>query len=259
MQTIVINNEKGGVGKTFISAHIAWHLAELGKSVLFIDLDGQGNSSTVLRAARQGGWSFDLFEKGAMQKLIPEPGITLLAGQRRLSSIDKPTEAEAFIEQFRDIAGDFDYCVFDTPPSWGWRNFAAMAVCDHLLAPVELKDFAISGVGHLLQSMKNVQQKGRDGRPINFLGLLVSKYNSHSRREKDNLQTLLNEFGTRMMFPGVVTTRDGYEQAMSDAVPVWKIKTSGAAVAGREIRAILATLHDRISEPVAAETQAEAV
>lgn len=47
MQTIVINNQKGGVGKTLFSVHLAWFLAELKASVLFIDLDGQANSSTV--------------------------------------------------------------------------------------------------------------------------------------------------------------------------------------------------------------------
>lgn len=256
MQTIVINNQKGGVGKTLLSVHMAWFLAEQGASVLFIDLDGQGNSTTVLKDERRGGFSADLFEAGKLDPLTPEPGITVLASDKRLDAIER-AGAEAMIPQFNGIAGTFDYCVVDTPPAWGWRNFAAMAVCDHLIAPVELKDFAISGVGQLLQSMKQVQQMGRAGRSINFLGLLASRFNSHSQRERGNLQTLLNEFGDKMMFPGVVTNRDGYEQAMSDAVPVWAIKTSGAKVAGAEIRKILTTVRDRITPP--ATTIAEAV
>lgn len=258
MQTIVINNQKGGVGKTLLAVHLAWFLAEQGASVLFIDLDGQGNSSTVLKDDRRGGFAADLFETGKIDPLTAEPGITVLASDKRLDAIEKPG-AEAMIPQFAKIAEACDYCVIDTPPAWGWRNFAAMAVCDHLLAPVELKDFAISGVGQLIQSMKQVQQMGRGGRAINFLGLLASRFNSHSRREKENLQTLLNEFGEKMMFPGVITTRDGYEQAMSDAVPVWKIKTSGANVAGAEIRKILATVRDRITQPATPEAVTEAV
>jgi len=256
MQTIVINNQKGGVGKTLFSVHLAWFLAELKASVLFIDLDGQANSTTVLQAERKGGYAADLFEKGKLDPLTAEPGITVLASDGRLDTIDA-AGADAMISQFAKIAGAFDFCVVDTPPAWGWRNFSAMAVCDHVIAPIELKDFAISGVGKLLQSMKNVQEKGRNGRPVNFLGLLASRFNSHSNRERDNLQTLINALGSDMLFPGVITNRDGYEQAMSDAVPVWTIKTSGAKVAGAEIRKILATVYERVTPKQPETTEAK--
>ncbi|MFC3216471.1 ParA family protein [Novosphingobium panipatense] len=51
MQTIVINNRKGGVGKTMLATHLAWFLAEDDARVLFIDLDAQGNGSRTLAAA----------------------------------------------------------------------------------------------------------------------------------------------------------------------------------------------------------------
>lgn len=246
MQTIVINNQKGGVGKTLIAVHLAWFLAEEGGRVLLIDLDGQGNATSVLEEERLGGYAADLFEAGKLDPFAPEPGITVLACDARLHGVELQSVA-TFIQQFPAIAEPFDYVVIDTPPTWGARNFAAMAVGDHLLAPVEMKDFAIKGVAQLLQSIKAVREKGRGGRPINFLGLLASRFNSHSPRERGNLQTLLDEFGTKLMFPGVVTNRDGYEQAMSDAVPVWKIKSSAASVAGAEIRKILTTVRDRVA------------
>jgi len=124
------------------------------------------------------------------------------------------------ITQFAKIAGAFDFCVVDTPPAWGWRNFSAMAVCDHVIALIKWKDFAISGVGKPLQSMNNVQEKGRSGELVKFRGLLASRFNSHSNRERDNLQTLINVLGSDMLFLSAITQRDGYEQAMSDAVPV---------------------------------------
>jgi chromosome partitioning protein len=74
------------------------------------------------------------------------------------------------ITQFAKIAGAFDFCVVDTPPAWGWRNFSAMAVCDHLIALIKWKDFAISGVGKLLKSMNNVQERVGTESPLNFLG-----------------------------------------------------------------------------------------
>ena len=58
MRSIVVNNQKGGVGKTMLAVHLAWFLAEEhGARVLFIDLDPQGNASYTLAGERVGGSS----------------------------------------------------------------------------------------------------------------------------------------------------------------------------------------------------------
>ena len=253
MRTIVINNQKGGVGKTMLAVHLAWFLGESGARVLFIDLDGQGNGSSVLSAERQGFPAADLFQKKADMGIDGEVGITVLSRDTRLHEIEL-SDVPAMVRNFPALDPHFDYCVIDTPPNWGARNFAAMTVCEFLLSPIELKDFAIEGVGQLLQSILSVQEKGRGGRKINFLGLVASRFNSHSPRERTNLEALVNKIGTRMMFPGVITARDGYEQAMSDRKPVWAIKSSGASAAGAEIRKILGAVRDRVVAETAKET-----
>jgi len=245
MKTIVINNQKGGVGKTMLAVHLAWYLAEDGARVLLIDLDGQGNASTVLSGERQGFDAADLFEPEAIEPLAGEGGITVLARDERLHGIEL-SDVKNMLENFAALGNSFDYCIIDTPPTWGARNFAAMAVCDHLLSPIELKDFAVEGVGQLLKSIESVQAKGRGGRKIDFLGLVASRYNSHSPRERGNLEALVTKIGTRMMVPGVITARDAYEQAMSDRIPVWSIKSAGAKAAASELRKILAHVRERV-------------
>ena len=253
MQTIVINNQKGGVGKTMLAVHLAWFLAEDGARVLFVDLDGQGNGSAVLSAERQAYPAADLFEAKASREIDGEPGITVLTRDPRLHMIEL-AQVPTMLKAFATLKPHFDYCVVDTPPNWGARNFAAMAVCDFLLSPIELKDFAIEGVGQLLQSILSVQEKGRGGRKINFLGLVASRFNSHSPRERTNLEALVRKIGPKMMFPGVITSRDGYEQAMSDRKPVWAIKSSGASVAGAEMRKILSEVRQRVVAAAEKET-----
>ncbi|WP_010188950.1 ParA family protein [Sphingomonas sp. PAMC 26605] len=253
MQTIVINNQKGGVGKTMLAVHLAWFLAESDARVLFVDLDGQGNGSSVLSAERQAYPAADLFEANASIAIEGEPGITVLSRDTRLHIIEL-AQVPVMLRHFATLNPHFDYCVIDTPPNWGARNFAAMAVCDFLLSPIELKDFAIEGVGQLLQSILAVQEKGRGGRKINFLGLVASRFNSHSPRERTNLEALVSKIGTKMMFPGVITARDGYEQAMSDRKPVWAIKSSGATVAAAEMRKILGEVRKRVVAAAEKET-----
>jgi chromosome partitioning protein len=248
MQTIVINNQKGGVGKTMLAVHLAWFLAEEGARVLFVDLDGQGNSSKVLQGERQVGSAADLFDANGRMPTEAEAGISVMGRDARIEGVQLAGVTNV-VRHFKALGEVFDFCVFDTPPAWDARNFAAMAVCDHLLAPIELKSFALDGVAQLLRSVQAVEEKGRQGRKINFLGLIASRFNSHDAGERGNLKAVLEKVGTKLMFPGVITVRGSYEQAMNDRVPVWSIKSSGAKVAGAEIRGILTTVRDRTANP----------
>lgn len=246
MQTIAITNQAGGVGKTMLAVHLAWYLAEGGARVLFVDLDGLGSATKVLRDERQIGQAANLFEADATMPSTAEVGISVMGTDTR---IERVRRAQVFnvVRNFKSIGTVFDYCVVDTPSAWDARNFAAMTVCDHLLAPIELKSFALDGVGWLVRSIAAVEEEGRQGRPINFLGLIASRFNGRDACEHSGLRALREKGGTKTIFPGVLTIRDEYEQAMNDRVPVWTIKSFGAKVAGAEIRAILATVRERIS------------
>src|SRR3546814_7941789 len=90
------------------------------------------------------------------------------------------------MQAFRAFGPLFDYCVIDTPPTWGALNFAALSVSDHLVAPIEMKDYALDGVEQLLKTIHAAEQRGRGGRKINFLGLLA-----RSEEHTSELQSLM--------------------------------------------------------------------
>lgn len=245
MQTIVINNRKGGVGKTMLATHLAWFLAEDGARVLFIDLDAQGNGSRTLAAAGRGGRSSDLFDPDAKFELSGAPGLTVLESDETLDIVQLQ-DVQQMVEAFNAFPALFDYCVIDTPPTWGALNFAALTVADHLVAPIEMKDYALDGVEQLLKTIQAAEQSGRGGRKINFLGLLPSRFNSHSPREKENVAEIVRTIGTSMVFNGLLAQRDGYEEAVSQGVPVWTLKKRAAVVAGQEMRFVLSQIRDRM-------------
>ncbi len=245
MKTIVINNQKGGVGKTMLALHLAWFLAEEeGTRVLFVDFDGQANSSKVLENARQIGKAADLFDDSWTGVAPSEAGISVLSSDPRLNSISL-NSVGGMMGRFSKLASSFDYCVFDTPPAWDARNFSAMAVSDGVISPIELQVFAIDGVEMLLRSIRAVEKNGRQGKSIDFLGLLPSRFNSHAPIERANLQGLLDK-AARLVFPGVITVRDGYAQAMVNRVPVWSLKTAASKIAGAEIRGVLERIRARV-------------
>jgi chromosome partitioning protein len=250
MKTLVVNNQKGGVGKTMLCVHAAWYLAEAGAKVLVIDLDPQANASHSLASERALGKSSALFFEDAPHTPA-EPGLSLLAGDRRLDSVD--AQLQAAVQRF---AGNdqrlrrlgFDYAVIDTPPTWSGRNYAALMVASSLVAPIELETYSLQGIKELLGQKATVERSMRGGRPIDFLGLLPSRYQSNSPRQRQHLEELLSVQGRQLMFPdaGRLTQRQGYAEALDQKVPVWTIPKSAAKVAAEEIRPVLATIKRRL-------------
>ena len=251
MRTLVVNNQKGGVGKTLLAVHAAWRLAETGARVAMIDLDPQANASFTLAEAASGGPSHALFTSaGPALPENPARGLTLFSADRALDRVDdRRTEAVlAFRDHYARLALHFDYAVIDTPPTWSGRNYAALMVATTLVAPIDLETYALQGVRQLLAQKAAVEKAGRGGRPIDFLGLLPSRFQSTSPRQRESLEQLLRQEGVRLMFPerGVITQRQGYAEALDIRQPVWTIKKSAAQEAGREIKAVLATVKARL-------------
>jgi chromosome partitioning protein len=122
MKTLVVNNQKGGVGKTMLAVHAAWFLAEAGARVLVVDLDPQANASSTLSAARVGD-SSQLF-LGPAPAIEGRTGVSLLAGDRGLDIVESQlTQAIiAFRDTLARLGGTFDYAVIDTPPTWSGRS-----------------------------------------------------------------------------------------------------------------------------------------
>ena len=177
-------------------------------------------------------------------------GLTLFAGDRGLDRVDGELAKAVlnFRAAFTRLAGQFDYAVLDTPPTWSGRNYAALMVASSLVSPIDLETYALRGVKQLWAQKTTVEKAARAGRPIDFLGLLPSRFQSNSPRQRENLAGLLREQGARIMFPdqAVLTQRQGYAEALDLRQPVWTLKKTAAQDAGREIRRVLAAIKTRL-------------
>lgn len=247
MKIIVINNQKGGVGKTTLAVHLAWHVAETGGRVLLIDADAQGNATDTMKRHRGDITAAELFRAAKAPIAAGADGITLAASDSSLTDVDRGDAAG--IQQFRDnlrhSSQTFDVCVIDTPPSLGLRSVAALVAASHVLSPIYLEDYSVKGVKGLLQTVIGVQQRyGRSD--MKFLGLLPSNFNTKSPRQRAHLDQLLREAG-KYVFPGHIVARDGYAEAVAEGVPVWTLKKRSAQEAGREIRTVLSRVVEQMA------------
>ena len=235
MKTLVVMNEKGGVGKTNIVAHAGWYFAERHRT-LVVDLDQQANLTTTLGAHVAAVDSVELF---ADVTRVPSIGaLTVTRSTRDLLGVEGVDRA--CIETFRDslagMADDYDVCVIDTPPALTNRTFAALLAADSILAPIGINDYSVQGVAELLRAIKGVSAHYGRKQP-RFLGLLPSIYDRKSRREREMFEQLAEQAG-KLLFPGIVAKRDTYSRAASQGEPVWQMKGSAAREAGEEIRGV---------------------
>jgi chromosome partitioning protein len=245
MKTIVVSNHKGGVGKTAISVHLAMYLEEKGKTVLVIDLDGQGNASKTLGRYRSGVHAASLFE--------PEPprvaqagAITLVEASHRLSDIEQaPKQAvlSALRRVLPTLRGQFDYCVIDTPPGAGLRISAAMLAAQFVLSPVEMDDYSIDGTTQLLQTVVGIQQ--RFNTELAFLGMLPNRLNAASIAQRAVLQSMLARY-PQFMVPAKIGNRSSIPEALRAGVPVWRLQKTAAREAGHEMLNAFGIISQRI-------------
>ena len=239
MKTLVVMNEKGGVGKTNIVAHAGWYFCERHRT-LVIDLDQQANLTATLGVHVAGIDSVELFAEATR---VPSVGaLTVTRSTRDLLGVEGVDRA--CIETFRDslgsMAGDYDVCVIDTPPALTNRTLAALLAADAVLAPIGINDYSIQGVAELLRAVRGVAAHYKRAEP-RFLGLLPSIFDRKSRREREMFGQLGEQAG-KLLFPGVVAKRDAYARAAGSGEPVWRMKGAAAREAGEEIRGVLATV-----------------
>lgn len=241
MKTLVIMNEKGGVGKTTLAVHAAWFFGERYRT-LVLDLDQQANLTYTLEGHLCGTETVQLFKE--LTRIAPTGHVTVARATDELLEAERAEQSA--IETFRDSvkanAPDYDICIVDTPPILGLRTFAALLAADAVLAPIELGDYSLTGVQRLMQAIKGVA--AHYGRPEpKFLGLLASKFDRRSQRERGLFESLAGEIG-ELLFPGVVTKRDVYARAASERIPVWMMKGAAGRDAAEEIRAVFSQIEE---------------
>ncbi len=267
MKTLVLANQKGGVGKSAVATLLSHYFVQKGHRVLAIDLDHQGNFSNALQLSQRVGLvsvTADVLLSGGITA-VPQQSFVLAASGRGLLGLERqPALHTPFARNFRAFLSSmdqrFDVCVIDTNPNPDIRLIAALASTDHVLSPIQLKQEAMDGVAALLDHERVGLRKIKAvlNPKLRLIGLLPSMVEA-TPFEKINLiqvvrkyQSLLIPLSERLGDIASIPRRSAIGEAQAQGAVLWEMKKTAARDAWREIEPSLA----RIAEIVAAKDAA---
>lgn len=238
MKILTVANQKGGVGKTTITAQLAFSFREKGYRVAVVDVDSQENLSYTLSDFSTGSKASDCF-LGKEIFLPDDVDMFLLEASHELVDLDKRPIQEmgkSLINAMSQLERQgVDICLFDTPPSLGSLMASALIVSDFVLIPILPQTYSVMGAKKMLMTIANLKKINTK---LSLIGLLPSIVDNRVPVQVENVQEL------RKIYPDIVlpvqlSVVGGYAEAGAKKVPVWAIKKTTARKAVKEMKALV--------------------
>jgi len=225
---IGIANQKGGVGKTTLTIHLAVGLARRGKKVIVVDADPQGNLTSWLLDGQTSDGTFRLLIAAESPvrtvQFLRKWDLGLLPGNYRtgeamtmLAAVGRLAEIPSRI---RPLAGVADYALMDMPPSRSPGFTELLSACDWIVVPTQLERLSLEGVGLMAQAAMELRKAGQGPR---LLGIVPNMTRARTNEHKAQMEELVNVFGP-VVWPPLpltikVTEAASYGSTLYDRAP----------------------------------------
>ena len=208
-RTVVLANQKGGVGKTTSALNIACGLARIGRRVLLVDMDPQATATVAVladaavAAHRDGRTMAQVILHGrplgdAVLHAADAPHgrpmpFDLAASHIDLAETDgrrEPGFDAALREALDSLRGDYDWIVVDAPPNLGMLTWMALAAADECIVPVRTEPYDAMGVGLILGTINKVQRRLNPA--LRLAGILPTQYGARKLVDREVLGHLMS-------------------------------------------------------------------
>ena len=199
---IAVTNQKGGVGKTTTAVNLSGCIAALGKKVLLVDIDPQGNATSGLgRQDGEGSTVYNVLIDGAAARdaivqtgfgaldLMPT-AIELAGAEIELVSVEN--REQLLKNALEGIRNDYDYIFVDCPPSLSLLTLNALTAADSVLIPIQCEYYALEGVGQLVNTVRLIRKKLNPGLAVE--GILLTMFDARTNLCAQVVQEVRNHF-----------------------------------------------------------------
>jgi chromosome partitioning protein len=202
---VAILNQKGGVGKTTSTINLAAYLARSGRSVLVVDADPQGNSTSGLGLDKHSldATLYDvLFNRAEVANSLRPTiakGVFMIPANAALAAAEVELVNEVGRElKLRNVlaALEYDYILIDCPPSLGLLSINGLTAASDVLIPVQTEYYAMEGLSLLLDTIQKVKQALNPG--LNLLGIVLTMFDSRTSLAEQVEAEVKKHFGAKV-------------------------------------------------------------
>ncbi|MCL1789546.1 MAG: ParA family protein [Oscillospiraceae bacterium] len=239
---ITIANQKGGVAKTTTAINLSAAMGQLGKKVLAVDLDPQGNTTTgygiraeekkaleltsynvIMGLARPGE---AVIETGFQNVwLMPATGELAEAEIRLLKLTDKSTlpapqglKTLQLRKALLQIKDDYDVIIIDTLPSLGILALNALAACDSMIIPMQCEPYSLEGVAELFTTIKRVKKSVN--KSLQVLGIVFTMTDKRLMINREVMKTIRKKLPADAIFHTEIPRNVKIAEAPSHGEPI---------------------------------------
>ena len=235
---IAIANQKGGVGKTTTSINLSSCIAAKGKTVLGVDIDPQGNTTSgygiekndldnTIYELMLGDCSIeDCIIKDVIENISILPSnVNLAAAEIELIGVDKK---EYILKNEIDWVKDrYDYIIIDCPPSLSLLTVNAMTTADSVLVPIQCEYYALEGLSQLIHTVNLVKERLNPN--LEMEGVVFTMYDSRtnlSAQVVENVKSHLNQKVYRTVIPRNIRLAEA--PSYGQPINIYDPKSAGA-------------------------------
>lgn len=225
---IAIANQKGGVAKTTTAINLSACLVELGKKVLLIDLDPQGNATSGcgLNKNRLSVSIYDtlinevplteIIRKTEIPGLFVAPAKIELAGAE-IELVNLERRENKLSEAITEIAHEYDFIFIDCPPSLGLLTLNALTAATDVLIPVQCEYYALEGLSLLMDTIFRVKKSLNP--KLNIFGALLTMFDARTNLSIQVVDEVKKYFKNRV-FSTIVPRNVRLSEAPSHGKPI---------------------------------------